>query len=146
MNVHISTYARRLMELVTQEDLIDVCYKDLKEINDEINSDEELLKFITSADKSIDEKKARLQEIFENDLDEAVLHAFFLVVEQIPRKHMEAELIHEFLSYYYRTRGIVFGAAYSARKIAEGDLLILEDAFSKKLAQRTDDTFFFVIL
>ena len=136
MNVRISTYARRLMELVTQEDLIDVCYKDLKEINDEINSDEELLKFITSADKSIDEKKARLQEIFENDLDEAVLHAFFLVVEQIPRKHMEAELIHEFLSYYYRTRGIVFGAAYSARKIAEGDLLILEDAFSKKLAQR----------
>ena len=85
MNVRISTYARRLMELVTQEDLIDVCYKDLKEINDEINSDEELLKFITSADKSIDEKKARLQEIFENDLDEAVLHAFFLVVEQIPR-------------------------------------------------------------
>ena len=78
MNVRISTYARRLMELVTQEDLIDVCYKDLKEINDEINSDEELLKFITSADKSIDEKKARLQEIFENDLDEAVLHAFFL--------------------------------------------------------------------
>ena len=25
MNVRISTYARRLMELVTQEDLIDVC-------------------------------------------------------------------------------------------------------------------------
>ena len=41
MNVRISTYARRLMELVTQEDLIDVCYKDLKEINDEINSDED---------------------------------------------------------------------------------------------------------
>ena len=83
MNVKISSYARRLMELVTQEDLIDVCYKDLKEINDEINSDEELLKFITSADKSIDEKKARLQEIFENDLDEAVLHAFFLVLPSL---------------------------------------------------------------
>ena len=92
MNVRISTYARRLMELVTQEDLIDVCYKDLKEINDEINSDEELLKFITSADKSIDEKKARLQEIFENDLDEAVLHAFFLVVFRLFDECAETEI------------------------------------------------------
>ena len=48
---------------------------------------------------------------------------------------MEIELIHEFISRYYRARGVLFGAAYSARKIAQGDLLILEEAFSRKLSK-----------
>lgn len=135
MNVHISTYARRLMELVTQEDLIDVCFKDLMEINDELNANEELAKYIVSADHSSADKKKKLQEVFNNELDDSVLHGLFLIVDQIPRRHMEIELIHEFISYYYQSRGIVFGAAYSARKLAEGDLRILEEAFSRKLGR-----------
>ena len=54
------------MELVTQEDLLDQCFKDLLEINDELNSNDELVKFITSADNTAAEKKAKLQEIFGN--------------------------------------------------------------------------------
>ena len=135
MNVNISSYARRLMELVTQEDLIDVCFQDLNEINDEINSNEELARYITSDAYSSEEKKQKLQEIFHGELDPSVLQGLFLITDQIPRKHMEAELIHEFISYYYRSRGIIFGAAYSARKLMEGDLRILEDAFSKKLSK-----------
>jgi len=50
MSFNISIYARNLMELVSQEDLIDVCYKDLKDINNALNRDEELLKYITSAE------------------------------------------------------------------------------------------------
>ncbi len=135
MNVHISSYAERLMELVTQEDLIDVSFNELSQINDAINADAELARFITSADRSSQEKKEKLQEVFHGELDPSVLHGLFLIADQIPRKHMEIELIHEFISRYYRARGILFGAAYSARKIAEGDLLILEDAFSKKLSK-----------
>ena len=135
MNVNIPSYARRLMELVTQEDLIDVCFQDLNEINDEINSNEELARYITSDAYSSEEKKQKLQEIFHGELDPSVLQGLFLIADQIPRKHMEVELIHEFISYYYRSRGIIFGAAYSARKIAEGDLRILEEAFSQKLSK-----------
>ncbi len=135
MNVHISSYAERLMELVTQEDLIDVSFNELSQINDAINADAELARFITSADRSSQEKKEKLQEVFHGELDPSVLHGLFLIADQIPRKHMEIELIHEFISRYYRARGVLFGAAFSARKIAEGDLLILEDAFSKKLSK-----------
>ncbi|MBQ1482860.1 MAG: F0F1 ATP synthase subunit alpha [Erysipelotrichaceae bacterium] len=135
MNVHISSYAERLMELVTQEDLIDVSFNELNAINDAINSDEELARFINSADRSSQEKKEKLQEIFHGELDPSVLHGLFLIADQIPRKHMEIELIHEFISRYYRARGVLFGAAYSARKIAQGDLLILEEAFSRKLSK-----------
>ena len=136
MNARIRTYARSLMELMSQEDLVDICYEDLKDINDRLNSDPELLQFITSADHSVIEKKEKLQEVFNHELYESVLRGLFLIVETIPSKHMEAELIHEFISYYYQTRGIVFGAAYSARKIDKNYLKTLELAFTQKLGRR----------
>ena len=136
MSVRIRQYARSLLELMSQEDLVDICYEDLRSINDALNADPELLKYITSADHSSQKKKERLQEVFNHELYESVLRGLFLIVETIPNKHMEAELIHEFLFYYYRTRGIVFGAAYSARKIDKAYMKALEIAFTEKL-QRT---------
>ena len=136
MSVRIRTYARSLMELMSQEDLVDICYEDLKDINDALNSDPELLQFITSADHSSAEKKERLQEVFNHELYESVLRGLFLIVESIPNKHMEADLIHEFISYYYRTRGIAFGAVYSARKIDKDYMKALEMTFSQKLSRR----------
>jgi F-type H+-transporting ATPase subunit alpha len=124
------------MELMSQEDLVDICYEDLKDINDALNSDPELLQFITSADHSSAEKKERLQEVFNHELYESVLRGLFLIVESIPSKHMEADLIHEFISYYYRTRGIAFGAVYSARKIDKDYMKALEMTFSQKLSRR----------
>ena len=136
MSARIRTYARSLMELMSQEDLVDICYEDLKDINDALNSDPELLQFITSADHSSAEKKERLQEVFNHELYESVLRGLFLIVESIPSKHMEADLIHEFISYYYRTRGIAFGAVYSARKIDKDYMKALEMTFSQKLSRR----------
>ena len=136
MSARIRTYARSLMELMSQEDLVDICYEDLKDINDALNSDPELLQFITSADHSSAEKKERLQEVFNHELYESVLRGLFLIVESIPNKHMEADLIHEFISYYYRTRGIAFGAVYSARKIDKDYMKALEMTFSQKLSRR----------
>ncbi len=136
MNIRIRSYARNLMELATQENMIDDCFRDLLDINGELNVNDELLRYITSDAYTNEEKKRRLQEVFNYSLSEPVLRGFFLVVDSIPRKHMEADLIHEFISYYYQTRGIEFGEVYSAKKLVEGDLMILENAFSQKLGKR----------
>ena len=135
MSLKIRSYARNLMELASQEDTVDLFYRDLKRINNELNRDEELAKFIESDDFSSEEKKRKLQEVFNNELDDSILYGLFLVIESIPRNHLECELIHEFLEYYYQTRGIVFGAAYSAKEIDDSDIETLEEAFSHKLGR-----------
>ena len=135
MSLKIRSYARNLMELASQEDTVDLFYRDLKRINNELNRDEDLAKFIESDDFSSEEKKRKLQEVFNNELDDSILYGLFLVIESIPRNHLECELIHEFLEYYYQTRGIVFGAAYSAKEIDDSDIETLEEAFSHKLGR-----------
>ena len=89
-------YARNLMELANQENMVESCYSEIKAINDEINSNPELARYLVSADYSSDDKKRKLQEVFNNELDKSILHGLFLVIENLPRKHMEIELIHEF--------------------------------------------------
>lgn len=126
-------YARNLMELANQENMVESCYSEIKAINDEINSNPELARYLVSADYSSDDKKRKLQEVFNNELDKSILHGLFLVIENLPRKHMEIELIHEFLNYYYQSRGMVFGTVYSAEKLSTKDINTVEIAFSHKL-------------
>ena len=126
-------YARNLMELANQENMVESCYSEIKAINDEINSNPELARYLVSADYSSDDKKRKLQEVFNNELDNSILHGLFLVIENLPRKHMELELIHEFLNYYYQSRGMVFGTVYSAEKLSTKDINTVEIAFSHKL-------------
>ena len=66
MNLSIRSYARNLMELANQEGSVDDCYRELKSINDELNRNEELTKYITSSEHSSAEKKRKLQEVFHN--------------------------------------------------------------------------------
>ena len=126
-------YARNLMELANQENMVESCYSEIKAINDEVNSNPELARYLVSADYSSDDKKRKLQEVFNNELDNSILHGLFLVIENLPRKHMELELIHEFLNYYYQSRGMVFGTVYSAEKLSTKDINTVEIAFSHKL-------------
>ena len=130
MNLSIRSYARNLMELANQEGSVDDCYRELKSINDELNRNEELTKYITSSEYSSAEKKRKLQEVFHNELDDSILYGLFMVIDTIPRKHMEIELIREFLTYYYQSRGIILGTVYSARELGPRELRSLEVAFS----------------
>ena len=56
-----------------------------------------------------------------------------MIIDSIPRKHMEIELIREFLAYYYQSRGMVLGTAYSAKELGPRELRSLEVAFSMQL-------------
>jgi len=116
MNVNVRSYARNLMELAKQEGSVDHCYREIKSINDEINRNDELAKYLVSDDYSSSQKKEKLQEVFKNELDESILYGLFLTIDSMPRKGLEVELIHDFLEYYYQSRGIVFGTAYSAKQ------------------------------
>ena len=49
MSLSIRTYARNLMELANQEGSVEDCYRELKSINDELNRNEELAKYISQA-------------------------------------------------------------------------------------------------
>ena len=135
MSVKIRSYARNLMELANQEGSVDECYREIKNINNELNRNEELAKYIVSAEYSSTDKKRKLQEVFNNELDESILYGLFLVIDSIPRKHMELELIREFLAYYYQSRGMVLGTVYSANELTSKEIASLEAAFSYKLEQ-----------
>lgn len=133
MNVNVRSYARNLMELAKQEGSVDLCYREIKSINDEINRNDDLAKYLVSDDYSSSQKKEKLQEVLNNELDESILYGLFLTIDSMPRKGLEIELIHDFLEYYYQSRGIVFGTAYSAKQLDKNDLASLEAAFSYKL-------------
>jgi len=133
MSVKIRSYARNLMELANQEGSVDECYREIKNINNELNRNEELAKYIVSAEHSSTDKKRKLQEVFNNELDESILYGLFLVIDSIPRKHMELEFIREFLAYYYQSRGMVLGTVYSANELTSKEIASLEAAFSYKL-------------
>ena len=135
MSVKIRSYARNLMELANQEGSVDECYREIKNINNELNRNEELAKYIVSAEHSSTDKKRKLQEVFNNELDESILYGLFLVIDSIPRKHMELEFIREFLAYYYQSRGMVLGTVYSANELTSKEIASLEAAFSYKLEQ-----------
>ncbi len=131
----IRGYARNLMELANQENIVESCYSEIKAINDELNNNPELSRYLVSADHSSEDKKRKLQEVFNNELDNSILHGLFLVIDNLPKKHMELELIHEFLDYYYQSRGIIFGTVYSAEKMTPQEINTVEVAFSHKLGK-----------
>ena len=136
MSLSIRSYAQNLMELYNQENMVEIAFEDLKMINDELNVNEELFRYINSTDYSNAQKIVRIQEALNNEVYQSVLNGLFLVLDSIPRKHLEDDLIHEFLVYYYQTRGIILGCAYSAKKLEESDLRTLEIAFTQKLGKR----------
>ena len=131
----IRGYARNLMELANQENMVESCYGEIKAINDELNNNPELARYIVSSDYSSEDKKRKLQEVFNNELDNSILHGLFLVIDNLPKKHMEIELIHDFLDYYYQSRGIIFGTVYSAEKMSPKDISTIEAAFTHKLGK-----------
>ena len=133
MSVKVDGYARNLMELANQENQVELVYSEIKRINDELNRSPELARYIESADYTSEEKKARLQEVFDHDLDDSVLYALFLIIERIPQKHMEVKFIHAFLEYYYQLRGFIFGTVYSAKELDHEEIVKLEAAFAYKL-------------
>ncbi|MBR5755218.1 MAG: ATP synthase F1 subunit delta, partial [Erysipelotrichaceae bacterium] len=133
MSVDIKAYARNLMELANQEGQVELIYPEIKRINDELNKNDELLRYIDSAEYKSSEKKLRLQEAFDHDLDESVLYGIFLIVDTIPEAGYESRLIHEFLVYYYQTRGVTLGTAYSTKELDAVTLYSLEAAFTRKL-------------
>ena len=61
MSVNINQYARNLMELANQEGQVELLFSEIKRINDELNKNEELVRFIDSADHTVNEKKLKLQ-------------------------------------------------------------------------------------
>ena len=131
----IRGYARNLMELANQENMVEDCYSEIKAINDELNNNPELARSMVSADYSSADKKKKLQEVFNNELDNSILHGLFLVIDNLPKKHMELELIHDFLDYYYQSRGMIFGTVYSAEKMEPQEINTVEVAFSHKLGK-----------
>ena len=133
MSVKVDGYARNLMALANQEGQAELVFSEIKRINDELNRNAELSRYIDSSDYSSEEKKARLQEVFHNDLDDSVLRALFMVINRIPYKHTERALIHAFMSYYYQLRGYLFGEVHSAYELDHNELVSLEAAFSYKL-------------
>ena len=98
MSVKIRSYARNLMELANQEGSVDECYREIKNINNELNRNEELAKYIVSAEHSSTDKKRKLQEVFNNELDDESfnnLNEYLNEIENSLGSFIEMYLIEE---------------------------------------------------
>ena len=136
MSASNTRYATLLMELAKQEGKVDLYRTELEKVSELINRNSELSSFLTSSDNSASDKKARLQQYFGNTLDDGVLNAFFTIGELKDKNYSEVMLIHDFLTYSYQLKGMLFGAVHSARKLDEKEIARIEQAVSAQIGQK----------
>ena len=135
MSVDVKRYAQDLFELARQENRENTFFQQLKRVNDAVNTDEDLRKYIDDPQYSAAEKKAMVVRTFHGVLDDDVVNTFFHVNDSMPRTHTELELLHEFLGYCYEINGMRFGQVYSVRPLSADDIRRIESAISGKLGQ-----------
>ncbi|MBQ6655555.1 MAG: F0F1 ATP synthase subunit alpha [Erysipelotrichaceae bacterium] len=136
MSATNTRYATLLMELAKQEGKVDLYRTELEKVSGLINQNSELSSFLTSSDNSVSDKKARLQQYFGNTLDDDVLNAFFTIGELKDKNYSEVMLIHDFLTYAYQLKGMIFGTVHSARKLNEKEIVMIEKTIAEQIGQK----------
>ncbi len=136
MSLTTKKYAMDLLELSKQDEKTEL-YKDtLEKINNALNDDSELSIYFSSSDYTASEKKEKLQEYFNNTLDNDVLTSFFLMNSSTGKKNTETGIVRDFLTYYYQQKGVLFGTVYSIRKLSEQEIQDIEEAIGQQIESK----------
>lgn len=117
MSLNTKRFAQALIDMSYSENGEDIYFNTLRKVNDLLNRDSELRRFIDDYDNSPEEKAEKLGETFGSDQDRRVINAFFQFNSTIGRRQTELALLHDFMELTYANNGIFFGQLYSARPL-----------------------------
>ncbi len=135
MSLDTKRYAQDLYNVADQENSVDLYFETLKKINETLNFNSALYSYIDSPDNKSSEKREKLQEVFNNTLDDRVLGTFFLMNDAIGKKHTEVFLMHDFIAHYYQMKGALYGVVYSTKPLNESEKNSIEIAIGEQTGQ-----------
>ena len=136
MSLNTKRFAQALIDMSYSENGEDIYFNTLRKVNDLLNRDSELRRFIDDYDNSPEEKAEKLGETFGSDQDRRVINAFFQFNSTIGRRQTELALLHDFMELTYANNGIFFGQLYSARPLDKKTIRKIEGAISYTMEHR----------
>ena len=133
MSIDTRRNALDLYHSAEKQGKVELYFEVLNSINERLNKDKELLEFVDSREYDKIDKSKKIQQAFNNGLDENVLDTFMLMCSALDRSHIEVTLLHDFLTYYYHLRNKSFGSVYSARELPQLQIEKIQKAISSQL-------------
>ncbi len=131
MSIDTRRYAQDLYDLAEHDKKLDLYIKELEKLNNHLNFDQDFADFIDSTNYSSSDKKEKI--FSELKINNEVISSFFVMVNAINKTHIELQLLHDFLVYYYSREKKLFGTIYSVRKLDDKTISKIEIAIKSQL-------------
>lgn len=132
MSIDTKKYAQDLYELAVHDDKLELYHSEIERLNHELNINPELAEYFDSVNNSSSDKKTKIEYL---NLNSEVLSTYFIMVQAINKSHVELQLIHDFLVYYYFHEKKMFGTVYSVRQLDEKTITEVEKAVESQLGR-----------
>ena len=132
MSIDTRKYAQDLYDLAVHDDKLELYHSELEKLNDALNFDLKLANDFDSTNFSSSDKRERIKEL---NINSEVVSTYFVMVNAINKSHVELQLLHDFLAYYYSRENKLFGTVYSVRQLDEKTIKEVEKAIESQLGR-----------
>ena len=136
MSLDTKRFAQALIETSYNENREDIYFNRLRKVNDLLNRDSELRRFIDDYEISPEAKAEKLGETFGSEQDRGIINAFFQYISTLNRKQIVLAVLHDYMELTYANNGMSFGQLYSARVLDKNTVRKIESAISYTLDRR----------
>lgn len=123
-------YAEAIFLLGEEENKLELYLNQLKEINETLKDNNELLSVMLHPKVSQMDKKALLDKIF-SDKDVAIINFLKVLIDKRRFKYTE-EIVSEFINRYNEYNNIQIATVYSAKKLDEKELNGILEVLEKR--------------
>ena len=130
MSIDTRKYAQDLYDLAVHDDKLSLYQSELERLNDALNFDLKLANSFDSTNFSTSDKRELIKDL---KINNEVISTFFVMVNAINQSHVELQLLHDFLKYYYLKENKLFGTVYSVRKLNNKTIIDVENAIKSQL-------------
>ena len=132
INAIAQVYAGALLDIATQDDVVDDVSTQLNAIGEIVKADESFASFIDSPVIGINKKKDSLDKIFSNSVSELVMN-FLMVITEKGRLSLLLSIVDAFAFLQDQRAGRVLGTVITAVDMSDAELEYLTVKVSKKL-------------
>ena len=133
INAIAQVYAGALLDIATQDDVIDDVSTQLNVIGEIVKADQTFANFIDSPAIGINKKKDSLDKIFSNSVSELVMN-FLMVITEKGRLSLLLMIVDAFSFLQDQRAGRVLGTMITAVDMSDAELEYLTEKVSKKAA------------
>ena len=130
MSIDTRKYAQDLYDLAVHDDKLKLYHDELEKLNDALNFDLKLANDFDSTNFSSSDKREKIKDL---KINNEVISTYFVMVNAINKSHVELQLLHDFLAYYYSRENKLFGTVYSVRKLDDKTIKKVEEAIKSQL-------------